>query len=332
MSDAKMPDFFGFLCADGYAEELNVINTRDGFFLLCTSLSDLLLKRNIAYLTSPDGEKLICENFFDDWYLYAVPDGGDYVYSLLKMREQEHDAENGAFADGDTPGVTVSFVAFDCDILSRCLDEPTEENRKKLNHEIHRVVLYRKQRHHEALKKYFKDPRSQGSYLVADTYAKYIASFAENGYIAVPDYYRKLISSENRDEMSKNAARLFDFIKSLNYGVGNVVCDNEKIYIKDRENPTKYEAAAILATHTGNTSVYSFAAEVEYHAKFLIPLAKIRIPFCGKSVYDSAIRADMTVDDAECQGTAPFYRIDSKIVKRQYILHRDEEDEKGGTI
>jgi hypothetical protein len=103
-----------------------------------------------------------------------------------------------------------------------------------------------------------------------------------------------------------------------------VVCDNTKIYITNPEAPDIYERAAILATHTGNTSFYSFAAEVEYHAKFLTPLAKIKVPFFGKSIYDSAIRADMTVGDTEFEGPAPFYRPDSKIVKRQYQLHQDQ--------
>ena len=68
-------------------------------------------------------------------------------------------------------------------------------------------------------------------------------------------------------------------------------------------------------------SPYSFAAEVEYHARFLTPMAKVRIPLLGKTLYDSAIRADMSVGDAEFQGPTPFYREASKIVKRQYVLH-----------
>jgi hypothetical protein len=62
---------------------------------------------------------------------------------------------------------------------------------------------------------------------------------------------------------------------------------------------------------------------VEYHARFLTPLAKIKIPFFGRSIYDSAIRADMTVGDTEFEGPAPFYRETSRIVKRQYELHRN---------
>ena len=38
---------------------------------------------------------------------YAVPSDNDYTYSLLKHREQEHDAEDGSPADGDTSDVKV---------------------------------------------------------------------------------------------------------------------------------------------------------------------------------------------------------------------------------
>ena len=69
------------------------------------------------------------------------------------------------------------------------------------------------------------------------------------------------------------------------------------------------------------TSVYSFAAEVEYHARFLVPLAKIKIPFLGRSLYDSAIRADMTIGASIFEGFAPFHRSKSKIVNRQRLLH-----------
>ena len=42
----------------------------------------------------------------------SLTNDNDYIYSLLKFREQEHDAEDGSPADGDTPGVTISFISF----------------------------------------------------------------------------------------------------------------------------------------------------------------------------------------------------------------------------
>ena len=184
------------------------------------------------------------------------------------------------------------------------------------------MVAQRGQRHHKALKRYFIDARSEGAYLVAATYIRHIASFSRGGYLDVPEQYKKIVQQSVSYKNSKKLARLPGFIETLNREAGYIICDHHKIFIRNREEPTAYEAAAILATHTGNTSVFSFAAEVEYHAKFLKPLAKIKIPFFGRSIYDSAIRADMTVCDTEFEGPAPFYQEESKIVKRQCQLHR----------
>ena len=322
MTDKNTPKIFEFLLSNTNIEKSDILKTSDGFYMVNRSISNILSSKDIFDFPDSIGERLGCDHFFDDWFLYAVPNDNDYTYSLLKLREQEYDAKDGSPADGDTPGVTISFISFDCEILINCLEDPTDENRKKLNIEINRVVAYRGQHHHNALKRYFKNPQSEGSYLVADTYIKTIASYAEGGYLRVPEFYKEIAWQSISYKNSSKFARLPHFIGSLNKAAGYVICDNEKIYIKNRESLTDHEQLAILAMHTGNTSVYSFAAEVEYHARFLTPLAKIKIPFFGRSIYDSAIRADMMVGDTEFEGPAPFYRSDSKIVKRQRMLHR----------
>jgi hypothetical protein len=322
MSDRNIPDIFRLLLSDMCMDWPDIEKTDDGFFVIDKSIADILSVKDIFDFPDSSGERLACDKFFDDWFLYAVADDNDYTYSLLKLREQEHDTEDGSPADGDTPGVTVSFISFDCERLLDCLADPTDDNRKKLNAEINRVVAYKGQRHHKALKRYFKNPKSEGSYLVANMYTRYISSFAKNACIAVPEHYKEIVQQSLSYKYPGMRARLPRFIESLNKAAGRVVCDHEKIYIENSDEPTEYESMAILATHTGNTSFYSFAAEVEYHARFLTPLAKIKVPFFGRSIYDSAIRADMTVVDTEFEGPAPFYRDDSKIVKRQYAWHR----------
>lgn len=312
---------FHQLLSDGIIEREDILKTDDGFHFAYKSLSDILANKGIVDFPDSEGARLLCSRFFDDWFIYAIDKGEGCTYSLLKLREQEHDTEDGIPADGDTPGVTISFIAFDIDILTLCLAHPSDENRMKLDGEINRVVSRRAQRHHSALKRYFASPKSEGAYLVAELYPRHIASFAENGALEVPEHYREIVQQSISYKSSNSAARLPKFIASLNEKAGYTLCDNEKIYIKDRENLSEYEAAAILATHTGNTSGYSFAAEVEYHAKFLIPILRLKIPFFGKSIYESAIRADMTIDDGEFEGPAPFYQHGSAIVKRQMALH-----------
>ena len=322
MSDRNIPNIFGLLLSDMCIDKPDVAGTSDGFFVVNKSIANILSLKGVFDFPDEEGIRLACNSFFDDWFLYAVPNDNDYTYSLLKLREQEHDAEDGSPADGDMPGVTISFISFNSEMLIGCLADPTDENRKKLNTEINRVVAYKGQRHHKVLKRYFRNPQSHGAYLVANIYTRYIASFVENGCLAVPEHYKEIVQQSISYKNSDKLVRLPRFIDALNQAAGRVVCDNENIYLENREEPTEYEATAILATHTGNTSVYSFAAEVEYHARFLTPLAKIKIPFFGRSIYDSAIRADMTVGDTEFDGPAPFYKSDSKIVKRQYALHR----------
>lgn len=322
MKEEYMPKVFWQLQSDGAINPSDLLKTPDGFWLIYKSLSDILSEKGIVDFLDSDGRLLKCSRFYDDWFLYAVPEGSDHAYGLLKLREQEHDREDGAPADGDTPGVTISFISFSYEVLLACIANPSNENRTKLDGEINRVVSRRGQRHHKALKRYFINTESEGAYLVANLYATHIATFAKDGYLNVPEHYKEIAKQHNARRHSKKLARLPNFIESLNQKAGYVLCDHDKLYIQDPEKPTQYEAAAILATHTGNTSVYSFAAEVEYHARYLTPLAKIKIPFYGRSVYDSAIRADMTVGDTELEGSAPFYRSDSKIVKRQYTLHQ----------
>ena len=114
--------------------------------------------------------------------------------------------------------------------------------------------------------------------------------------------------------------RLPDFINSNNTAAGRIVCDHDKIYISDPEAPDCYEKLAILATHTADTSFNCFACEVQYHALFLNSLTRIKIPFIG-SVYENAIRADLSIDDSEFEGNAPYHREDSRLEKKHIEKH-----------
>ena len=318
------PRVFERLLSDMCIAFSDILKTSDGFFLVNKSVADILSSKGVLDFPDASGERLACSKFFDDWFLYAVSNDTDYTYSLLKLREQEHDTEDGSPADGDTPGVTISFVSFDAERLLDCLADPADENRRKLNTEINRVAAQKRQRHHKALKRYFTNAGSEGAYLVAGVYVIYVASFSQSGYLEAPEHYKEIVQRSISYKNSESLARLPRFIEKLNWEAGYTVCDNNRIFIKNREELTEYESAAILATHTGNTSPYSFAAEVEYHARFLSPLFRITMPFFGRSISDSAVRADMSVGDAELLGMLPFYRENSRVVKRQYKMHSNK--------
>lgn len=308
----SVPDFFEDLTAMG----CGIRHTSDGFWAVTSSIADILAKKEIFTFPNDQNQERECGRFFDDWYLYAVPEGQDYIYSLFKMREQEHDRDLGMIGDGDTPGVTVSFIDFHTDLLKNCLEDASPENRKALNQEINRVVSKRGPRHHNALKAYFIRPQSEGAYLIGELYVSFLASYAVDGWISVPDHYAALCRTDG-----KKQNRLFRFVSSNNEAAGYTVCDHQRILLRDPAHLTAFEKNALLATHTGDTSFHAFAAEVRYHACFLIPAARIPMPFLGRSIYDSAIRADMTIEENELEGPAPFHNPRSRWVRLQEKHH-----------
>ena len=317
--DCGMPSFFQYLFEKNLIKSDLVMFTGDGFYMINKTISSMLISQGIETFPDREDQILECRNFFDDWFLFAVPSREDYVYGLLKMREQEHDLERGIQADGDTPGVTISFIAFDTGVFISCLENPSEENRKKMGMEINRVVAYPKQNHHPALKAYFIRPQAEAPYLIADTYVKYIASFSTIGLLNVPKAYAEIYEKR---KASAKYARVPAFLDQNNMDAQRIVCDHEKIYILDTNDLSRYEKLAILATHTGNVSVHSFAAEIRYHAMFLTKVMKIRLPLAG-SPYASAVRADMSIGDKEFQGPTPYYDLSGKILCEQVKYHAD---------
>ena len=316
----KIPICFSMLIESGIITNKNIEKTDDGFFCLNKCISDILAEKGILTFPATDGSELECKNYFDDWYIYALEKDGDFVYSLFKMREQEYDMYAGEKADYDSPGVTVSFISYDVSTIINCLDDPSDKNRKLMSGEINRVVASRGQKHNPVIKRYFRKTKSKASYLIAELYIKHILSFTYKGFIIVPQKYEEIYCASLAQSDDTKLNRLPDFINRNNAQAGRTVCDHDKIYIKDPEHPDIYEKLAILATHTADTSFNCFACEVLFHALFLNPFAKIRIPFIG-SLYENAIRADLSIDDSEFEGNAPYHREDSRLVLKQVAEH-----------
>lgn len=309
------PTPFTVLKTLGCLTDSDLQQTADGFVAVTKSLSEILACRGILTVPGDNGIALECRYFFDDWYLYALPLENNFVYSLFKLREQEYDRSLGLNADSDSPGVTISFIAFQQDLLLHCLADPTDTCRRALSREINRVVAFRKQSHDPVLKAYFIRPEAEAPYLIARLYVQHAASFAHGGVLPVPEFYKELYHQSSN-------GRIPQFLEENNQAAGRTVCDHKNLYFRDAGNLSRFEKLAILATHTGNIGFHSFAAEVRWHALFLTPLAKIPLPLAG-SVYASAIRADMSIEDRESQGPQPYYNPDSTLLKQQLACHPD---------
>ena len=322
-TNVGLPLVFQELCTLGSLSADEIHCTSDGFYAAVKSISEIL--RNVGILTFPNehDQERQCDLFFDDWYLYGVKHLEKTVYGLYKMREQEWELDSGILADGDTPGVTISFIAFRTEVLMHCLKEATQTNRKALGKEIDRVVARRGQTHDKVLKQYFVRPEADGPYLVAQLYVSYIASLAKDGRISVPKQYAALYQKSLKQRASHKITRIPRYLEATNEAAGRLICDHSFIFLQDPTNLSNYEKQAILATHTGNVSSHSFAAEVRYHAMFLTKVANVRLPLVG-SPYASAIRADMSIGDREFIGPAPYYCLNSKWVKQQEAYHSFE--------
>ena len=73
-------------------------------------------------------------------------------------------------------------------------------------------------------------------------------------------------------------------------------------------------------SHAGNVTFNSFAAEVEFHADWIVN------PFTDLVLKKHAVRADMSIKAGEYEGTVGklyYHDLDSNIVKNQSIVHGD---------
>lgn len=254
-----------------------ISSTRDRFWAGSEPISAILKWHGIKSLP---GEQQILEAdlYYDDWYLYRVPEG---TWGLYKMREREQDG-----GDSDKPGMTVSFVPFRREILVKCLTHPSPDTKRALAREVHRVTAAPGQRHSEALRDYFLKPGAEGPFLLGTLYIQKLRKTAPGGAMPLP---RKLSS------------RLRRFLKAdPGYRDGQLIADLAT-------------PEAILACHSGNTSLHSLAAEIRFHAAFLEP----RIPY----VYARALRADMLAQRWECPLFMPYYSEKSRWVREQREAH-----------
>lgn len=92
--------------------------TDDGFVICTKPLSDIMNSMGIFDTELSQENNNDVQSYYDDWYLYGVLDDSQKTtYSFIKMREQENDYKKD-FADLDDPGVTISFIEFDINLLN----------------------------------------------------------------------------------------------------------------------------------------------------------------------------------------------------------------------
>ena len=322
------------LVDEGIANPNNIRYTDDGFYILMTPLSTILNSAGVYSINIGTGEPQIVSIFYDDWYLYAIESSNGFIYSMIKMREEENDG-----GDGDKTGVTISFVELDYSRLIAMIESNTSSNGYQLYLSLLEVTGPGLAYHNHNITDYFASVYSDAAYLVAEEFIQLIANKScINGIIGAPEQYKLVVA---RVEWLEDVAddplldptngmayaaqyvklhRITSAVDTNNTAAGYSVYDAgaEHICIADKNNLTMYEKYAILITHTATATFNSFAAEVQYHAEatedFFSSL---------NDYYIKAIRADMNISsDLDLSDLDDYYYdLNSDIVRAQAAVH-----------
>ncbi len=135
------PDLFKDFVFDNTIALSNVKYTDDGFFLVTDPLSTILTRNGIGYLSEnvDTNDVTNVTAYYDDWYIFAIQSDSILKYGLCKMREQENDYVKGS-SDFDDPGVTISFINLDENIIMNCIESATKQNTYNLLQALNKVT------------------------------------------------------------------------------------------------------------------------------------------------------------------------------------------------
>ena len=202
------------------------------------------------------------------------------------------------------------------------------------------------------LQQYFSNVKSDGSYLIAESYVNKIANLATANKVAFPENLVSLYDDiANIDETidsimnslfydSSTIAALYkqraelsrvpDALKSINENSGTAIVDEvaKQISLVDSSSLNYYEKIAILSSFTADISFNMFAAEVKAHSDFLVDWKsslKDWIIIGGifeDNWYLRAIIADMSIGEEYKSGLYDeYYDPDSNLVQEQITHH-----------
>ncbi|WP_088816266.1 MULTISPECIES: T7SS effector LXG polymorphic toxin [Listeria] len=267
----QLPQEFKDSIASGFATIDDFQATDDGFIVCTVPLSKLLAAGEIEEADA-----------YDDQYIYCVEIDGKFVYGTYKLR-------TGKDKD-DKPGVAVSFVSITPEEISNLFNR--KPNINSIDASIYagtNYSLYNQPTANKEILKYFQSPESKGSYLLANLYVQKVIQESSNKEGKVTNVYGGNALADDDYQNFLMESEYSHLVKNPSYNK-----NDGSIQINDVNNLSKEEYNAILLTHSANIDVYSFAAEVKFHADYADSnIRKIR---------DSAIKSDMGVGESGNKG------------------------------
>ena len=229
--------------------------THDGYFVCTKSLRDILVDAGVD-LEEDDFNN---QNY-DDWYITGVIGAdGKITYSMIKIREPM-DIQ-------DRKGAAVPFVEMDMDIVSSFLcksynngcSKMSEAEISKFKKTIYNVTnaADNQDKYSKEVLHYFKNPKSQGSYLIADIIAEKVAQndAFKDGKYKLPYKFEEFDKKAQKTLLELEKKGVYNHVKN-------------EIYIKNRKKLSEDEKNALLLITTGDSDAYAYAAENTFHADY----------------------------------------------------------------
>ena len=204
----------------------------DGFVYVGDSITKLLNTLGTTYNY----------DVYDDWHLFSVSSNDINQFGLCKLRNANN---------SKGPSFALPFYYFDLDkFIVLCQNKEYEEIDNMLDHytsQSQEIV-------HESdlLLRYFSDASNKGSYILADAYVQEIIK------------KERIIDRINVYSLNIYQKTVFNSLAT------NLEKENQCFFISDPNSLTNLEKDKILLLRSGNPNIYSFAAEISYHAKMAI--------------------------------------------------------------
>ena len=234
----------GYKWIERFTEKTDWRGSEDGYSICTRSVFRILRSAGIKMLINEEGEEMPIY-LYDDWYPCILEKEDARTYSLFKVREPGD--EQGA-AGTAVPFVALDAAAFDQVLeaadpvaIYQCLYRVTNPHPKNISRELTR---------------YFADPRSEGSYLIAEWVVEKVSRIVFRG----GEHTWKLGPSYEANDKWARA-----FLTELE-AEGIYDREQNSITVLDPKNLTDLEKNAVLVCTTGNVDVYSFAGENLWHA------------------------------------------------------------------
>lgn len=283
---------------------VDIMVTDDGFFLFKCSLTELLQRAGADEATK--------EMFkdYDDWYIMGLQnEDGTVTYSMFKYREISDEKGRN--------GTAVPFMSLDMNTFASFFGEgKNKATAEQFKNAVDKLVMsgQHQTEYDRKILDYFRNPKSDGSYLMADFIVEKAAEqlpFDSNNKYKLPYEFGEL------DPYSQDTLK-----KLAKYGAYDKKTNS--IIINRSDGLSEAEKNALLLVTTGDPDKYAFAGENQFHADMYNPKKADDGKTTSGNGSAIASNAGVGEDKKEIFYRKIFKSRDGVVYREQFDAHRED--------